>query len=136
MNFSPTARRMVLVIFLSSFAFILVAAVYYLVFPGADFTFWGSLYRFALGVLFMSSLNCAKVFVIERMVDRALRMDSPRAAGGFVGVQYLLRLAATGAILWVSHQSPHINLWGAIAGIFTFQIAAHSLKSVGGGTHE
>ena len=81
---------------------------------------------FAYGVLLTCALNCVKVLMIERTVKRAAEM--PGGSGAWGGGQYLIRYVLTGAVLVVAALSDHINLWGAIIGIFTFQIAAHMLR--------
>jgi len=126
MSLSVTVKRMILVIGISSAVISLIAAGYYAFFSAEPFL--ASWLPFVIGVFLMGALNCLKVLMIKSTVSRALDMDSPGTARGFVSLQYLVRFLATGVILWVSHTAPFINLWGAVAGVFTFQIAAHSLR--------
>ena len=83
---------------------------------------------FALGVLLTSAFNVARVFMIERAVQKAVDIgDSDAAAGkSYIRGQYIMRLVFTGAVLAIAAVVPEnvISIWGAAAGIFTFQIAA------------
>ena len=81
---------------------------------------------FALGVFLTCALNCLKVVMLERAVEKA--MDKGSGAKGYMGLQYLLRFLLTGIVLALAATQDFISLWGAIAGIFTFPVAALSLK--------
>ena len=48
--------------------------------------------------------------------------------GAYGGGQYFVRFLLTGAVLVLAARSEYISLWGAIAGIFTLQIAAYMLR--------
>ena len=84
---------------------------------------------FAIGVLLTSSLNIGKLFLLERTVRNTLEMTDQRTGKNYVRLQYILRYFLTGAILvgagliTVYVDPPFINLWGALAGLFTLQIA-------------
>ena len=87
-----------------------------------------SLY-FIIGVVLTSSLNVGKIYMLDRSVRKTLEMDSPSSGKIYVRLQYLLRYFLTGAVLLgaglvtVYVEPPFINIWGAIAGVFTLQIA-------------
>ena len=81
---------------------------------------------FTYGVLLVCALNCVKVLMIEYTVKRAV--EKTGGSGAWAGGQYLIRFLLTGAVLVFAALSDHINLWGAVVGIFTFQIAAHMLR--------
>jgi len=81
---------------------------------------------FAYGVLLACALNCVKVLHIEHTVKKAA--GAQIGAGAWGGAQYMLRFLLTGIVLFFAATSPHINIWGAVAGIFTMQIAAYGLR--------
>lgn len=118
MKLSEIAKRMIFTIGLLTLIFIAAAAVYYRSLDCLPFV-WGTL----LGAL----VSAAKVVLLERAVDRALGMDKDRA-GNYVRLQHLLRLALSGAVLVLAALAPHLSLWGAAAGILSFQISLYFLK--------
>ena len=65
--------------------------------------------------------------MLERAIDKALKMDS-MLAKNYVGLQHILRLLLTGVALFLGAVVDQINLWGAVCGIFAFQIATYNLK--------
>ena len=116
MNLSKDARRMLVLIAGQALVIIVLSAAY---FRSAQFL------PFAYGVLLTCALNCVKVLHIEHTVKKAVEGQS---GGIWGGAQYMLRFFLTGAVLVLAGISPHINLWGAIAGIFTLQVAAYGLR--------
>ena len=84
---------------------------------------------FAIGVILMSSLNVFKIWLLEKSVRKTLDMDDPDAGKNYVKLQYLARYFLTAAVLFGAGlitmyvEPPFINVWGALAGAFTFQIA-------------
>ena len=117
MNLSNISKRLIFVICISAAVIIAVGAVYYrsaLALP------------FALGVFLAAGLNCLKIVMIERVAIKITQMGE--GVQGYVGMQYLFRLLLTGVVLFVCHISPFINLWGAVIGIFTLQVATLSLR--------
>jgi hypothetical protein len=84
--------------------------------------------QFALGVIFMAALNVGKVFLIERTVNRAVEIDKAGDGKVYIRLQYLLRFGLTAVVLVVAALTDFIDIWGAVAGVLTFQIAAFSLK--------
>lgn len=100
-----------------------------LVFMGAAALYYRSLacLPFVLGVFLGAAVSAAKVLLLARTVNRAVDMDKKPAAG-YVYLQHLLRLALTGAVLLLGALSPALNLWGAAAGVMTYQLAVYSLK--------
>ena len=83
---------------------------------------------FVLGVLLMSALNILKIQMLERTVKRTIEMEDANIGKNYVRLQYLLRYFLTGAILVVAALTPFINIWGAILGVFTLQIALFSVR--------
>lgn len=82
---------------------------------------------FVLGVLLGALASVAKVLLLERAVDRAVNMEK-KAAAGYITLQHMLRLFLTGAVLMMAALVPAINLWGAVAGILTYQVAVYLIK--------
>lgn len=82
---------------------------------------------FVLGVLLGSAVSVAKVLLLERVVDRAVAMEK-KAAPGYVRLQYLLRFSLTGAVLVLAALVPAVSLWGAAAGVVSYQIAAYAIR--------
>jgi len=84
---------------------------------------------FAAGVALTSSLNVGKLYLLERTVKKTLEMEDPNFGKNYVRLQYLMRYFLTGAVLLGAAMitlyvdPPFINLWGALAGVFTMQIA-------------
>ena len=118
MKISETAKKMVCIIGVSSFVFILAGAVYYRSLSALPF---------ALGVLLTSALNALKILLLERTVEKAVVMEEQGAAN-YVRLQYFLRFMLTGLVLIAAALLPFISLWGAVAGTFTLQIAAYAVK--------
>ncbi|MGI5935875.1 MAG: ATP synthase subunit I [Oscillospiraceae bacterium] len=118
MKLSEVAKRMILTIGILTLLFIAAAAVYYRSPDCLPFVF---------GALLGSATSIAKVILLERAVDRALGMEKDRA-GNYVRLQHLLRLALSGAVLVLAALVPNISLWGAVAGILSFQISLYTLK--------
>ena len=120
MKLSWTSKRMILVIFAA--ALIIMAG-------GAAYHGISNALHFALGVLLTSGLNAAKVALIERTVQRTLEMEGEQNASNYVRLQSLTRLFLTAAVLAFAALNPgYINIWGAVAGLFTWQIGAYSMK--------
>ncbi len=82
---------------------------------------------FVLGVLLGSLASVAKVLLLERAVNRAVNMEK-KAATGYITLQHMLRLFLTGAVLVLAALVPAINLWGAAAGVLTYQVAVYLIK--------
>jgi len=108
-------------ILVTSLVFIAAGVVYYRSYSAGPF---------AVGVLLMAALNIWKVVMLGRVVRRAADMDDKKDAKNYVRAQYLFRLLLTAVVLVIAATDyvPFVNLWGAVAGIFTLQIAAFSLK--------
>jgi hypothetical protein len=116
---SEPAKKMVLVIGISSLVFMGIGVAIYRSFASVPF---------AIGVLLMAALNIFKVFMVERTVKKTLELNEEIDGRNFVRLQYMLRYLLTGAVLVVAALTPFIDLWGAAAGILTFQIAAYAVS--------
>jgi len=84
-------------------------------------------FNFMLGVLLTTGLNIVKAIWLERVVERAVTIESQDAAANLIRVQYFLRFLLTGAVLVAAALIPVVDLWGAVAGIFTFHAAKYYL---------
>ena len=113
------AKRMIWAIAVSSLVFIAGGALYYRSFSALPF---------ALGVILAAALNVVKVVLLERTAQKAIEFDEGPAGKNYVRFQFLLRYLLTGLILIIAALAPFIDLWGAIAGVFTLQIAAVSIR--------
>jgi len=118
MKLSYLAKRMIFTILIIALVCILGSAIYY---RSLDFI------PFLLGVILGSVVSIAKVFLLERAVDKALSMEQKRA-GNYVSIQHLLRLMLSGVVLFLGAIVPQISLWGVAAGIFAFQLAVYNVK--------
>jgi uncharacterized membrane protein YjgN (DUF898 family) len=122
---SEPAKKMILVIGIASLVLMAAGIVIYRSFSAVPF---------AIGVAIMAMLNCFKVYMVERTVTRTLDFDEKADGKNFVRFQYLARFLLTGAVLvpialltadslvWSA------MLWGSLAGVFTFQVAAYSVS--------
>ena len=117
-NLSDMAKRMMLVVCALLPVLIAGSAIYYRSL---------SFLPFALGAVMGTALGAAKIVMLDRMVSKVVGME-PARAGNYVRVQQLLRLLLTGIVLVIAALVPFISLWGAAAGVLTYQIAVYSLK--------
>jgi hypothetical protein len=83
---------------------------------------------FALGVALMAGLNVAKVCLIERTVKKTVEIEKAGSGRTYIRLQYFARFGLTAVVLIVAALAPFIDIWGAVAGVMSFQIAAFSLK--------
>ena len=120
---SVLTKKMIICICLAALAFIAAGAVYYRSYETLPF---------ALGVALTSALNALKVVMLERAVAKAVDMSDLEAGKNYMRGQYFLRFLFTGLVLAAAAIAPDniVNIWGAAAGIFTFQIAAIMTKFV------
>jgi len=118
MKLSDLARRMIIIILITSFACVLISVVYY---RSLKFL------PFMIGVLLGTAVSIFKVFLLEYTVNNALTMEKTKASG-YVSIQYILRFLLTGIILYLGAVVPQISIWGVAAGVLSFQLAAYSIK--------
>ena len=127
MEYKHMTAKMISIVGMTCVGFILVGFLYFRS---------SAAIPFALGVLLASALNCVKLKLLERAVDRAVTLGK-EAVGKYIQTQYILRFLLTGLVLAAAATLPFIDLWGAVAGLFTMQIAVlfvrKSEKSAGGG---
>lgn len=118
MKVSELARKMVMTILIISAICVIASVIYY-----RSLKF----FPFLFGVILGSAVSIAKVFILERAVDKALTMEQ-KNAGNYVSIQHLLRLLISGIVLFLGAVVPQISLWGVAAGILSFQAAVYSVK--------
>ena len=116
-SLSRDAKRMVALIIMQCLLIIFVSMLY---FQMAEFL------QFAYGVLLGCALNCVKVYMLERAVQRVAQMTEGGHAYGWW--QFILRFVLTGGVLVFAALSPHVNLWGTVAGVLTFQTSLYMLR--------
>lgn len=120
MELSDLAKRMVRTILLIALFGVLGSIIYYRSLDALPFVF---------GVVLGSAVSIIKVYLLDRAVNKALTM-SEKQAGSYVGLQHILRLFLSGAVLVLGAVVPWISLWGVATGILAFQLATYNLKSV------
>ena len=118
MKLSDSAKKMTHFICIIALLCILGSVIYY---RSLNFL------PFFYGVLAGSFVSIVKVFLLDRAVDKVINMEQ-RHAGGYAGISYLLRFGLSGAVLILGAVAPQISLWGTVAGIFAYQLAAYGLK--------
>ncbi|MCL1819836.1 MAG: ATP synthase subunit I [Oscillospiraceae bacterium] len=122
MNLSKPARNMMITIGIAVAVITAAAAAYY--FLISDIL---QIFPFILGLALTAGLNIIKVYMIDKAVVKSLDKEG-KSAANYIRLQYLIRYLLTGAVLIAAALIPFINLWGAIAGVFTMPIAAYSLR--------
>lgn len=118
MELSYLAKRMVNTILIISVVLIVASVIYYRSL---------SFLPFMLGVTLGSFVSIAKVFLLERAVDKALSMEK-KHAGNYIGLQHLLRLGLSAIALVMGALIPQLSLWGVAAGILAFQLATYNAR--------
>ncbi len=118
MRLSDLAKRMIIIILIITLICILGSIIYYRSFGFIPFLF---------GVMLGSVISIARVFLLDRAVDRALTMEKKRAAQ-YLSLQNILRILLSGFALVIGAIIPQINLWGVVAGILAYSLAAYSTK--------
>ena len=118
MKLSELSKRVILAVCILCAIVILASVIYY-----RSFEFLA----FALGAFLTCGLNVVKIIMLERTVDKAIEMEAAHAKN-YITAQYLFRLAITAVVLVAAALAPFINIWGAAAGILTYQPAVYSVK--------
>jgi hypothetical protein len=121
MTSAETANKMMLAVCVSAAVMVIAGVVYYRSFEILPFT---------AGIAATSVLNIARIHMLKNVVEKAIDMETGKDAGNYVRIQYLLRFVLTGVVLIAcalfGTRINHMSLfWGAVAGIFTMQIAAY-----------
>ncbi|MCL2056554.1 MAG: ATP synthase subunit I [Oscillospiraceae bacterium] len=118
MGLSNTAKRMILLIGAVSAVFAVGAVIYY---RSTDAL------PFVIGLVMLAAVNVLKAVLLDKSVNRVSGMEE-KDGRNFMRGGYLLRLVITGAALLFAALSDAVSIWGAVAGICTWQIAAYMLK--------
>ena len=82
---------------------------------------------FALGVAAAASLNTLKVLWLKKTVETAVSLNS-ELAGSYVRIQHSMRFLFTGVVLVAIVFIPFIDIVGALCGIMTMPVAAHTMQ--------
>ena len=128
MKLSALTKKMIRVVAAAALIIIAAGAVWYSI-PGR----YTDALMFSLGVLLTSALNAWKLVLLERSVQRLAEMNDASAGKNHSRIQGFARMLLTAVVLagagLVARFTPYDScLWGAVAGIFTLQIAAYSAK--------
>jgi len=88
---------------------------------------------FAAGVLIMTGVNVLKVLMIERTVRNTVSAGiadgrPAESRRNYVLIQYLLRYLITGLAIAAALKTEWVSVWGILAGILAFPVAAYSLR--------
>lgn len=121
MKISKTVWKMIVVMLVSALVLIIAGAIASLHFP---------LIRpiaFALGVMLTSALNVLKTIWMERTAYAVANVEDQARAVNMIRIQYFIRFLLTAVVLVIAVYVPFIDLWGAVAGIFTFHAARYAL---------
>jgi len=118
---SILAKKMILIIGIAAAVFIAAGALYFRAYPAVPF---------AVGVLLTSGVNALKIIMLEKAVNKAVDMDDASAGKNYIKGQFFLRYLLMGVVLFFAAVAPDsvVSIWGAAAGIFTFQISAIFVK--------
>jgi hypothetical protein len=104
------------------------AAAFLIITAGAVYYRSLEIFPFALGVLLTSALNAGRLVMLRRSVEKAVYMETGKEASSYIRWQFLLRYALLAAIL-IGTALTHLTVfWGAVAGVFTLQIANYSMN--------
>jgi hypothetical protein len=132
MKLSLAARKLITSIIVVSLVFAAAgvsAAIFHQCTDGCTHIIeWIKPVPFALGVILVAGLNIVKVFMIERTVNKTAEIGDVGTGKTYIRLQYLARFGLTAVVLIVAALVDFIDIWGAVAGVIAFQIAAFSLK--------
>lgn len=118
MNISDIAKRMIKNILIIGLVFIVGSIVFhrYLEFI-----------PFLLGIILGLLASIAKVFMLDRAVDKAIKMEKNQAAK-YITLQNILRLFVSGLALIIGALVARINLWGVVVGVLALSFATYGEK--------
>jgi len=119
MDITDIKRKMIAAIGILAAVFIAASAVYY---RSAECL------PFVYGTLLGSAVSVLKVIMLARAVGKSLSQDT-QAAANHVRLNHLLRMFISGAVLVLAALVDAISLWGAAAGVLSFQLALYVLKA-------
>lgn len=125
MSLSLPAKKMLIIIAISA-GIMIVGGILICIFVPTIPS--GEALPVTLGIVLSTALNAVKVLLLERTVRRVMELETPKESKGYISAQYIIRYLLTGVILVVAAVTPFINLWGAIAGIFTMQAAVFFMR--------
>ncbi|NLV86097.1 MAG: hypothetical protein GX025_02590 [Clostridiales bacterium] len=112
------AKKMILIICVLMLIFMAASAIYYRSLACLPFIY---------GCLLGGALSSYKVILLDKTVDKALGLEQS-TADNYVKLQHLLRFFLSAAVLVAAALVPAISLWGAVAGVFSFQLSLYVLR--------
>ncbi len=118
MKLTPLAKKMIIIICVLMLVFIAASIIYYRSLACLPFIY---------GCLLGSALSSYKVILLDKAVDKALGLEQ-KTADNYVKLQHLLRFFLSAAVLVAAALVPEISLWGAVAGVFSFQLSLYVLR--------
>jgi len=110
--------------------FMLIAAGLFIVAGCLYYRSWRIL-PFILGTLLPTAANLARAAMLERAVEKALRMSESKGVG-YIRTQYLLRYALLIGVLLLcglaSRYGGYVDIWGACAGVLTYPVGMYLMR--------
>lgn len=116
MELSDIAKRMIKVILIIALLCITGSIIYY---RSLEFL------PFFIGVILGSVASIGKAVLLDRAIDKALKMEN-KQAGKYLTIQNILRLLVSGLVLMIGALAPQVSIWGVAAGILAFPFATYS----------
>jgi len=119
MKLSDIAKKMILIVCISVSVIIVIGVVCFRSL---------SCLPFVLGVLLGGLLNALKIIMLDRVVDKSVKMEEKKASN-YAWFQSLLRFVLTGAVLAIAAIFlDYWGIWGAVAGILTMTVATFFVR--------
>lgn len=118
MKLTKLAKKMILTICIIMLVFMTASVIYYRSLACLPFIYGG---------LLGCALSVYKVILLEKAVDKALGLEQ-KTADNYVRLQSLLRFFLSAVVLVAAALIPSISLWGAVAGVFSFQLSLYVLR--------
>lgn len=118
MKLTKLAKKMILIICIIMLVFMTASVIYYRSLACLPFIYGG---------LLGCALSVYKVILLEKAVDKALGLEQS-TADNYVRLQSLLRFFLSAVVLVAAALVPAISLWGAVAGVFSFQLSLYVLR--------
>ena len=135
MKLSSFSRKMIVAFIVAGVIISALGGVFYLLTLRVDgeiyytLTFFRTL-GFALGVTIGVIANIVKLYLLERSIHKAQKMENPIKAKNSAQIQHLLRFALTGACLVFAAVLPLVSLFGAIFGVLSSPFLLHAISLI------
>jgi len=122
-NISYTSRRIIMIMIVLAALISLGGAVFFHNGQAEDPILLAM--HFSFGVLLTTCLNCVKIILLEKTAARVVELNDEARGKNFARMQYFFRFLLTIAVFLAAAFVPFIDLFGAIFGIFTMQLAMY-----------